>query len=140
MEKILHNKIRCRKCGEVIESKSVHDFKYCKCGAVFVDGGREYLRRGGALGDIEELSETTPYTDPRRRYSGPGRTGICVCGHSYQDHHLGVVLNSEFGAATGECYVPQECEAFGSNEMGGLDSLGQEHCQRYRDSGLTENE
>ena len=39
------NKIRCNKCGEIIESKSVHDFKFCQCGAVAVDGGHDYLRR-----------------------------------------------------------------------------------------------
>ena len=27
--KIIRNAIRCKKCGEVIESKSVHDFKFC---------------------------------------------------------------------------------------------------------------
>ena len=31
--KIIRNAIRCKKCGEVIESKSVHDFKFCSCGA-----------------------------------------------------------------------------------------------------------
>jgi hypothetical protein len=53
---ILENKIRCRRCGDVIESKFRHDFKRCRCGSVFVDGGREYLRRGGNLEDIEDLS------------------------------------------------------------------------------------
>ena len=45
MEKIKINKIRCKRCGDIIESKTVHDFKFCKCGAVAVDGGKEYLRR-----------------------------------------------------------------------------------------------
>ena len=57
---ILKNAARCRKCDTVIESKSVHDFKYCKCRAIFVDGGLDYLRRGGYLDDIEELSEKVP--------------------------------------------------------------------------------
>nr|DAR44169.1 MAG TPA: Trm112p-like protein [Caudoviricetes sp.] len=47
MEKILVNKIRCKKCGDTIESKTVHDFKFCKCGLVAVDGGHYYLRRIG---------------------------------------------------------------------------------------------
>ena len=29
--KIKVNRIRCRKCGDVITSESVHDFKFCKC-------------------------------------------------------------------------------------------------------------
>ena len=56
MEKILVNKIRCKKCGDIIESKTVHDFKYCKCQSVAVDGGHEYIRRVGALDEWEELS------------------------------------------------------------------------------------
>lgn len=43
--KILQNKIRCKRCGDVIESKSVHDFVTCSCGACSVDGGHSYLRR-----------------------------------------------------------------------------------------------
>ena len=39
------NKIQCKFCGDIIESKTVHDFKYCKCGKVAIDGGYEYLRR-----------------------------------------------------------------------------------------------
>ena len=55
--KIIRNAIRCKKCGEVIESKCVHDFKFCSCGACAVDGGHEYLRRCGELEDWEELAE-----------------------------------------------------------------------------------
>lgn len=54
---IIRNMIRCKKCGDIIESESIHDFKFCKCGAVAVDGGKDYLRRLGDLDNIEELSE-----------------------------------------------------------------------------------
>ena len=59
MEKIKINKIRCKRCGDIIESKTVHDFKFCKRGAVAVDGGKEYLRRCfiNTEDDYEELSE-----------------------------------------------------------------------------------
>lgn len=57
MNRIIKNKIKCNKCGEVIESISVHDFKFCECGAVAVDGGHEYLRRCGNCEDWEECSE-----------------------------------------------------------------------------------
>ena len=53
---IKENKIRCKKCGEIIESKNVHDYVTCKCGACAVDGGHVYLRRSGYLGDWEDLS------------------------------------------------------------------------------------
>ncbi len=54
---IVKNAIRCKHCGDVIESISVHDFVACSCGACAVDGGRDYLRRCGNLDDYEELSE-----------------------------------------------------------------------------------
>lgn len=57
MPKIIRNAIRCKKCGDVIESKTVHDFKFCSCGSCAVDGGLDYLRRCGNLGDWEELSK-----------------------------------------------------------------------------------
>ena len=56
MNKIIINKIKCNKCGDIIESISVHDFKLCKCGAVAVDGGHDYLRRCGNREDWEDLS------------------------------------------------------------------------------------
>lgn len=54
--KIILNKIRCKKCNDIIESKTVNDFKKCKCGAIAIDGGKQYLKRLGKLEDIEELS------------------------------------------------------------------------------------
>ena len=52
------NKAKCRRCGDIIESKSVHDYVICKCGAIAVDGGKEYLRRSAIdLNDIIEMSE-----------------------------------------------------------------------------------
>ena len=45
MQRIIKNAIQCKLCGEVIESKHVHDFVQCKCGACAVDGGHDYLRR-----------------------------------------------------------------------------------------------
>lgn len=49
------NRARCRKCGDVIESKTRHDFVGCKCGAIAVDGGQDYHRRVGEIADFEEL-------------------------------------------------------------------------------------
>lgn len=45
MKKILVNKIRCKHCNDIIESKHIHDYVTCKCGKVAVDGGHEYLKR-----------------------------------------------------------------------------------------------
>ena len=60
METIIRNAVRCKICGEVIESKSTHDFVTCSCGNVSVDGGHDYIRRCYQEEDkYEELSEYT---------------------------------------------------------------------------------
>ena len=43
---ILSNEAKCLKCGDEIFSGSVHDFKKCSCGNIFVDGGPAYIRHG----------------------------------------------------------------------------------------------
>ncbi len=63
--RILHNKIRCNHCGDVIESEYRHDFKSCRCGLVSIDGGHDYLRRGFTKSpdDYTELSELEQESD-----------------------------------------------------------------------------
>ena len=51
-------KVRCLKCDDVIESKHRHDFVWCKCGAIAVDGGSDYLKLTGNFEDWEILDET----------------------------------------------------------------------------------
>jgi len=45
-------KIKCLKCGDIIESKHRHDFVSCSCGTCAVDGGDEYLR---IIGDFDAM-------------------------------------------------------------------------------------
>ena len=44
---IVQNIIRCKKCQGFAESRSVHDYRSCPCGAVAADGGQDYLKRSG---------------------------------------------------------------------------------------------
>lgn len=55
---ITRNMIRCKLCGDIIESKTEHDFKWCSCHCVSVDGGKTHLSRSfkGSRDDFEELS------------------------------------------------------------------------------------
>lgn len=39
--KQVRHAISCKKCNEVIESKSYFDFKFCSCGTIGIDGGIE---------------------------------------------------------------------------------------------------
>jgi len=71
--KILRNAVRCKRCGEIVESKYTHDFVGCKCfeesggrEGIAVDGGYSYLRRCGDLDNYEDLSETRLFTDEER--------------------------------------------------------------------------
>ncbi len=62
MLRIYKNQVHCLKCDTVIESTHRHDFKFCPCGNIAVDGGREYLRR---VGDVrsEKAKDITEYYD-----------------------------------------------------------------------------
>ena len=60
MEKIISNKIQCKHCGEIIESKHIHEFVICKCETCSVDGGHYHLSRSyknSPAEDYIELSE-----------------------------------------------------------------------------------
>ena len=72
------------------------------------------------------------------RYSGPNRLGVCICGHSWDHHHLGMVMRQDYIDETHESYIPQECCHYGNNEVGGLKyneltEEWEEHCLRYID-------
>lgn len=38
------SKVKCSECGDIIQSMHRHDFKWCLCNSVAVDGGNEYLK------------------------------------------------------------------------------------------------
>ena len=50
------NIVKCRKCEDIIESKTRHDFVMCKCKTIFTDGGQDYIRRGGAPENMIEAN------------------------------------------------------------------------------------
>ncbi len=44
---IFRNSAICNQCKEEIVSRYTHDYNRCLCGAISVDGGNSYLKRGG---------------------------------------------------------------------------------------------
>ena len=66
-DKIIKNAAQCVKCGDVIESTHRHDFRYCKCQAIAVDGGTAYLRRIGNPGDCIDLSITEDMPEEQQK-------------------------------------------------------------------------
>ena len=55
--RIVSNKLKCLKCGDVMESTHRHDFKMCSCRSCFIDGGHDYVRVGGNPGDFVLMTE-----------------------------------------------------------------------------------
>lgn len=59
--RLTRNASQCRRCEVVIESTYRHDFKSCKCGDIFVDGGLVYRRIGwkddAQWDDLSEYAE-----------------------------------------------------------------------------------
>ena len=41
--------IRCAKCGDILYSRARHDFHWCSCETVSIDGGFEYIKINGDL-------------------------------------------------------------------------------------------
>lgn len=53
--------VKCLICGDTIISRARHDFHYCFCENVFIDGGQSdsIWRRGGISMDDTEVIEMT---------------------------------------------------------------------------------
>lgn len=64
--RITKNAVKCKICGDIIESTYRHDFVTCSCGNVSVDGGNDYLRRAFKNRDeYIELSESEPIEEEK---------------------------------------------------------------------------
>ena len=50
-------RIRCKHCGVIIESKNRHNSVWCKCGKVGIDGGNDYIKISGYIGDWDTVIE-----------------------------------------------------------------------------------
>ena len=60
---ITRNAAKCTVCGDEIDSKHRHDFVSCSCGAISIDGGKDYIKWSVAnLSDIINLCEARPFT------------------------------------------------------------------------------
>lgn len=62
--KIIHNRAKCLKCGDVIESKYRHDWVQCSCGEIFIDGGIDYCRAGA--NDFKNFQDMSEYEEEKQ--------------------------------------------------------------------------
>ena len=74
--KIILNAVYCIKCKEVVESTHRHDFRYCSCGAVAVDGGKAYLRRVGDIYGCVDVSLYEGKEDVLNEYRKVGKAAL----------------------------------------------------------------
>ena len=60
---VKYNQIRhaiyCKKCKDTIESKSIHDFIYCSCLSIGIDGGIEDGNR--IIGNVSDMEDRRVY-------------------------------------------------------------------------------
>ena len=61
-------KIRCKKCGDILESKYRHDFKMCSCKSCYIDGGNDYCRVGGNKEDYVQICKLNQPTKIKLKY------------------------------------------------------------------------
>ncbi len=73
--RLVLNIARCANCGQTMESRQRHDFRWCKCGKLAVDGGLAYVRRCYD-GPYEELSEYEDAEGNRYLTDGIGETEV----------------------------------------------------------------
>ena len=91
--KIIINRAKCLRCNDVIVSAHGHDFRYCKCGAIAVDGGHSYLKRTGERADCEEACVYDATPSPKEGecnrkwiiWSPNGATNPCVVFDRHED-------------------------------------------------------
>ncbi len=58
---ILRNSAKCLICEDEIESKHRHNFVTCRCGALSIDGGKEYIRR--CFKHENDFEDTSKFAD-----------------------------------------------------------------------------
>lgn len=49
------SKVKCLKCNDIIQSMYRHDFKWCSCKNIAVDGGGDYLKMSYQTGAQYEI-------------------------------------------------------------------------------------
>ena len=54
--KIIRNSAECLICHDHIESTHIHDFKRCTCKNIYVDGGKNYIKRGYSTNQWRDTS------------------------------------------------------------------------------------
>lgn len=57
------NGVWCSKCNSFIFSRCRHDFRWCICEEIFIDGGFDYTKVGGNIDKIEQVDIQDLYVE-----------------------------------------------------------------------------
>lgn len=108
--RIVLNRARCNRCGDVIRSSYRWDFVSCGCGYLSVDGGRAYLKR--SIRDVQGEGPYRDYVEMCIMTKSYSRRGLIV--HAYQPVDLDIYCTDAIGRLTiaeaPEDYVVYEAE------------------------------
>lgn len=88
--KIVLNRARCKRCGTEPVSTHRHHLASCQCGGIFVDGGRDYLRRGAE--DLDLLEDTSIITKTYERRVLRAAGGRPRRGLQVEAYEAGIVI------------------------------------------------
>lgn len=73
----MRNRAKCGACGDILESKHRHDWVACSCfkneeknTGIFIDGGNDYFRGGGALENLIRIDDEGNEIESSFRRSG----------------------------------------------------------------------
>ena len=58
--------IKCKKCGDIIYSRATHDFRWCSCENIAIDGGFDYTKITGDIDNVENVILTMDDTVTRQ--------------------------------------------------------------------------
>lgn len=68
--------IKCPKCDDTVYSRARHDMRFCRCGAVSIDGGQDgYIRISGTSEIIKidvDVTKAQLYQDWNKRIDKHG--------------------------------------------------------------------
>lgn len=73
-------KIKCLKCGDIIESRRTHEMVWCSCCSCAVDGGNEYLKVTGEVGSFSVFNEKTGEFEEFFGSKTEKKDTCCFCG------------------------------------------------------------
>ena len=64
--------IKCGKCNQIIYSRHRHDYHYCHCNNVAIDGGRDYTKVTGDMFTLVEIDVNATEAELEKDYAKGG--------------------------------------------------------------------